>query len=131
MAPDVQTTQDTKQLVLDFYDLAFVQRDAAQAAERYLSPDYKQHNPQAPDGPEAFVGIMAHVVGQAPDVSFELKRSVAEGDLVVLHHHMKMSAEDRGSAVVDIFRVDDGRIVEHWDVLQPVPEESANANGMF
>jgi predicted SnoaL-like aldol condensation-catalyzing enzyme len=129
MAPDVHT-RSAKQTVLDFFSLAFEQREAAQAAEHFLASDYKQHNPQAPDGPEAFVAILGHIFGQAPEASFDLKRVVAEDDLVVLHYLLKMTPEDRGSAVVDIFRVEDGRIAEHWDILQPVPEESANANGM-
>ncbi len=64
-------------------------------------------------------------------MSFALKRVIAEDDLVVLHYHLKMTPDDLGQAVVDIFRVEDGRIVEHWDVLQPVPAESANTNTMF
>jgi predicted SnoaL-like aldol condensation-catalyzing enzyme len=130
MAPDTQTTQDLKQTVVDFFDLAFVQRRPREAADRHMASDYVQHNPQAPDGAEAFVGVIEHILGQAPDATFEVKRVIAEGDLVVIHHLLRMSAEDRGSAVVDIFRVDGGKIVEHWDVLQPVPEASANTNGM-
>jgi predicted SnoaL-like aldol condensation-catalyzing enzyme len=131
MTPDLQREQDAKRIVLDFFDLAFVQREAAKAAERYLGTEYKQHNPLAPDGPEAFVGFIGVFLGQAPQISFDLKRVIAEDDLVVLHYHLKMSPDDLGQAVVDIFRVEDGRIVEHWDVLQPVPAESANSNGMF
>jgi len=127
------TTEPThaKRIVLDFYDLAFVQREPAQAAERYLGAEYKQHNPTAPDGARVFPELIDGLFAQAPDASFDLKRAVAEDDLVVLHYHLKMTPEDSGNAVVDIFRVEDGRIVEHWDVMQPVPAESANANGMF
>ena len=122
---------DAKRLVLEFFDLAFVQRDAAQAAERYLGAEYKQHNPTAPDGREVFADLIGGLFGQAPEASFHLKRAVAEDDLVVLHYELKMTPDDLGQAVVDIFRVQDGRIVEHWDVIQPVPAESANSNGMF
>ncbi len=131
MTPDPQRDQDAKRIVLDFFDLAFVQREAAKAAERYLGMEYKQHNPLAPDGPEAFVSFIGVFLAQAPQISFELKRVIAEDDLVVLHYHLKMSPDDLGQAVVDIFRVEDERIVEHWDVLQAVPTESANTNRMF
>ena len=131
MTTDPYPAQDAKRVVLDFFDLAFVQRKAAEAAERYLGATYTQHNPLAPDGPEAFVRFIGVFQEQAPQMSFDLKRVIAEGDLVVLHYHLKMTPDDRGQAVVDIFRVEDGRVVEHWDVLQPVPAESANTNTMF
>lgn len=66
-----------------------------------------------------------------PGLRADIKRVIAEGDLVVVHVHMKMSDEDRGLAVIDIFRLEDGKIVEHWDAMQPVPEKSANDNTMF
>ena len=66
-----------------------------------------------------------------PNRSSEIKRVMAEGDLVVLHVHSKPSPEDRGSAIIDIFRVENGKIVEHWDVIQPIPEKAANTNTMF
>jgi predicted SnoaL-like aldol condensation-catalyzing enzyme len=131
MTPDLQSKQDAKRIVLDFFDLAFVKREAAQAAERYLGTEYKQHNPMAADGPEAFVGLIGAFLEQAPQMSFDLKRVIAEDDLIVLHYHLRMTPDDLGQAVVDIFRVEDGRIVEHWDVAQAVPAESANTNGMF
>jgi predicted SnoaL-like aldol condensation-catalyzing enzyme len=131
VTPSLQSEQSAKRIVLDFFDLAFVQRKPAEAAERYLGAEYKQHNPLAPDGPEAFVGFIGVFQEQAPEMSFDIKRVVAEDDLVVLHYHLKMTPDDLGQAVVDIFRVEDGRVVEHWDVLQPVPAESANTNTMF
>ena len=103
MTPDPQSGQDAKRIVLDFFDLAFVKREAAQAAERYLGTEYKQHNPLAPDGPEAFVSFVGTFVKQAPQMSFDLKRVIAEDDLVVLHYHLRMSPDDVGQAVVDIF----------------------------
>ena len=122
---------DAKRIVLDFFDLAFVQREAAQAAERYLGTTYTQHNPTAPDGPEVFPTLIGGLFSQAPEASFHLKRAIAENDLVVLHYNLRMFADNPGHAVVDIFRVETGRIVEHWDVMQPVPAESNNENGMF
>jgi predicted SnoaL-like aldol condensation-catalyzing enzyme len=126
-----QQEADVKRVVLEFFDLAFVEREPAQAAERFLGAAYTQHNPTAPDGPAAFPDLIGGLFAQAPDASFHLKRAIAEDDLVVLHYNLKFFPDDLGQAVVDIFRVQDGRIVEHWDVMQPVPAESANSNGMF
>ncbi len=123
-----------KEVVTAFYDLAFVQGKAGDAARKFISADkYVQHNPQAPDGREAFIkGFAAFVDGSG--YRCQLKRVVAEGDLVVTHGHCKEkpgSAKDRGSAVMDIFRVENGLIVEHWDVEQAVPAKAKNRNTMF
>jgi predicted SnoaL-like aldol condensation-catalyzing enzyme len=84
-------------------------------------------NPLAPDGPEAFVAF----VKAFPELSADIRTVIAEGDLVVTHGVVKFSAEDRGTVAVDIFRLDDGEVVEHWDVVQPWPEECANRHPMF
>ncbi len=131
MTTSVQNGSDAKRIVLEFFDLAFVQRQPAQAAERYLGATYTQHNPTAPDGPEVLATLIPQFLDSAPEMSFDIKRVVAEEDLVVLHYHLKMSPDDLGRAVVDIFRVESGKVVEHWDVLQPVPAEAANTNTMF
>jgi predicted SnoaL-like aldol condensation-catalyzing enzyme len=131
MTPASQADHDARRIVLQFFDLAFVRREPAQAAERYMGTMYTQHNPLAADGREAFVGLMNAFFRQAPELSFDIKRVIAEDDLVVLHYHLKMVPDDPGQAVVDIFRVEGGRVVEHWDVLQAVPAESANTNTMF
>jgi predicted SnoaL-like aldol condensation-catalyzing enzyme len=123
-----------KEVVSDFYELAFVQGHAVEAAEKYISPDkYVQHNPQAGDGRQAFIKGFAAFVAQT-GYRCQLKRVVAEGDLVVTHGHCKQhpaKRSDRGAAVFDIFRVEQGRITEHWDAEQPVPAKSQNANTMF
>ena len=100
-------TTEVKQLVLDFFDLAFVQRKAAQAAERYLGAGYTHHDPTAPDGPEAFPALIGGLFGQAP-ASFHLERALAEDDHVVLHYNLQMFPGDLGQAVADIFRVEGG-----------------------
>ena len=122
---------DAKSTVLAFFDLAFVQRDALAAADRYLGETYTQHNPTVPDGPDVFKQFIPQWLASVPELSFDIRRVIAEGDLVALHYHLKTSPDDLGTAVVDIFRVEDGRVVEHWDVLQPVPAEAANSNTMF
>ena len=120
-----------KGAVKEFYELAFNEGRPEDAVDRYLGPRYVQHNPQAADGPEAFIGFVNWYRGEYPQLAVEIKRILAEDDLVVTHGVIKTSPEDRGTAAVDIFRVEDGKIVEHWDVLQPVPESSANDNTMF
>jgi predicted SnoaL-like aldol condensation-catalyzing enzyme len=120
-----------KRTVREFYERAFNEGEAEEAVERYLGPTYTQHNPQAADGADAFIGFVRWYRGEYPQLSVEIKRMIAEGDLVVTHGVIKTSPEDRGTAAVDIFRLEEGKIVEHWDVLQPVPEEAANDNTMF
>ena len=119
--------EQNKRTVVAYYELAFNEHKPEEAVERYVGSQYIQHNPQAPDGPEAFVAF----VNAFPELSVDIRRVIAEGDLVVTHGVVKFSAEDRGTVAVDIFRLDDGKVVEHWDVLQPWPEESANPHPMF
>ena len=123
-------TSANTRTVKSFYGTAFNEGKPEEAIERHVGDRYTQHNPQAGDGPEAFVGFVHWYRGEFPQLHVEIKRTIAEGDLVVTHGVIKTSPEDRGTAAVDIFRLEDGKIVEHWDVLQPVPEQSANDNGM-
>jgi len=120
-----------KQTVVGFYTLAFNDKQPAEAVARYVGSQYIQHNPLAGDGAEAFIQFVTGFLAQVPQLSVEIKRTIAEGDFVVTHCLLKMSPEDRGTAVMDFFRLEDGKIVEHWDVLQPVPETAANNNTMF
>lgn len=119
-----------KKIVLAFYDAALVKKDA-DAAVSYLGNRYVQHNPMAPDGPEGLRGLIKFLKERFPTRSSDIKRVMADGDLVILHVHSKSNPEDRGSAIVDIFRLENGKIVEHWDVIQAVPEKAANNNTMF
>lgn len=102
-----------------------------EGAARCLGPTYRQHNPDVPDGKTAFIANFKTFFAAHPDSTFEVKRMFCEGDFVTVHAHWKRDPEDRGSAVMDIFRLEHGRIVEHWDVVQPVPETLAHANTMF
>jgi predicted SnoaL-like aldol condensation-catalyzing enzyme len=129
-APDDRGGHHTR-TVLAFYDLAFNQGNPREAVARCVGPVYTQHNPLAPDGPEAFVRFVEGFRAQYPQLRVDVKRTVAEGDLVVTHVHLTLGPEDRGSAVMDLFRLDHGKIVEHWDVIQPIPETAANDNTMF
>ncbi|PCE32780.1 nuclear transport factor 2 family protein [Burkholderia ubonensis] len=119
-----------RQLVLTFYDRFFNKHEIA-AAATVVADDYKQHNPYVPDGKQPFVSYFTGAFKDNPRSRAQIVRSAADGDLVYLHVHSTEHPGDRGQAVIDIFRVKDGKIVEHWDVIQPVPEQSANANTMF
>jgi predicted SnoaL-like aldol condensation-catalyzing enzyme len=127
----VTDAENNKQTVIAYYTMAFNDRKPAEAAQKYGGDHYIQHNPQARDGFEAFVGFVEGFVEQFPQMSLEIKRVVAEGDMVVTHSLIKTSPEDRGTAAADFFRLEDGKVVEHWDVLQPVPESAANDHPMF
>ncbi len=123
--------QKNKQTVLAYLNTAFNEKKPAEAVQKYGGSHYIQHNPQAPDGFEAFIQVVGGFLEQFPQVSFDIKRAVAEGDLVVTHSLLKTSPEDRGTAVADFFRLEEGKVVEHWDVLQPIPESAANEHPMF
>lgn len=120
-----------KRSVVEFYELAFNAKKPAEAINRYAGPDYIQHNPEVANGPEGFIQFVNGFTAAHPALHLEIKKTIAEGDFVVLHVLARTSPQDRGMAVMDIFRLEKGRIVEHWDVLQPIPERSANNNGMF
>lgn len=123
--------EKNKEIVRDFYHLAFNKHKPRQAMGRYGGKKYIQHNPYAPDGKQAFIDFFEPYLKKNKEVRVEIKRLIAEGDLVVVHAHSKKAPNDRGSAVVDIFRLSGGKIVEHWDVVQAIPEKMAHSNSMF
>ncbi len=120
-----------KKLVMAAFDLLFVQHKVDQAVDTYFDPGYIQHNPMAATGAEPMRNFFKAFYAGNPGASVKLGQVLADGDLVAVHYLTKFKPEDRGYAVVDIFRVANGKIAEHWDVVQPVPEKSANNNGMF
>ena len=119
-----------KQVVVDYYQTAFG-GDPEKAVADHFGPRYVQHNPQAQDGPAAFIGFVKWLRGEYPDLRLDIKRVIAEGDLVVTHSHLHLAPGNPGRALADFFRLEDGKVVEHWDVIQDVPATSANLNGMF
>ena len=129
LAGNTPAEEANRKLVVEFYERVLNQKDVA-AIDRYVGP-YKQHNPMAGDGPEGLKGYINYLKEHAPQSRSEIKRVFADGDFVILHVHAVRQPGDRGQAIMDIFRVSNGKLVEHWDVIQDVPEKAANSNGMF
>ena len=129
-AINMQNVEDNKKVVLTFYNKALNDKDP-QAALQYLGAPYIQHNPNAEDGAAGFVKYINFIRQSFPQSHSEIKAAFAEGDFVILHVHTVREPGQRGNAIAEFFRLEDGKIVEHWDVIQPVPERSANGNGMF
>jgi predicted SnoaL-like aldol condensation-catalyzing enzyme len=129
-AADLQQQEANKKIVVEFYEKALNQKDF-EAASKYLGPRYTQHNPNAPDGPEGLKTFLQFLKEKFPGSRSEIKRVFADGDYVILHVHAVREPGTRGNAIIDIFKLENGKVVEHWDVVQPIPEKAANTNGMF
>ncbi len=129
-AADTAQTEANKKVVAEFYEAAINQKNF-EAAAKFLGPRYIQHNPNAADGPEGLKAFINFLREKFPDSHSEVKRVFVDGDYVVQHVHSVRVPGSRGSAIINIFKLENGKIVEHWDVIQEIPEKSANANTMF
>lgn len=126
------TPEQNKINALAFYELVFNQHKVQEGTDKYVGKEYLQHNPTVADGGKAFVDAFAPFLKENPKSRAIIKRVMADGDLVALHVHSQLDEQDPGEAVVDIFRFNkDGKIVEHWDVIQAVPEKTVSGRGMF
>ena len=127
-----RTTEEQRNLdlVLAMYRDVLIPFDSSQV-ERYISPDYVQHSSLAPPGREALKEFLDVVRRQSPDARTHVKRSFVDGDHVICHTHVIRHAGDPGLAVVDIFRIEQGMVVEHWDVLMEVPLNPVNTLPLF
>jgi predicted SnoaL-like aldol condensation-catalyzing enzyme len=125
-------SEKNKANTVAFYKTALFEGDVENAFRSYAGDTYRQHNPLVEDGVEGVRKFVAWIMANHPDARGEIKRVFADGDYVILHSHWHgLSDNPRGEAVVDIFRWEGGKVVEHWDVIQPIPEKAANNNTMF
>jgi predicted SnoaL-like aldol condensation-catalyzing enzyme len=126
----VSDIERNKQVVVDYYQTAF-NGNPRKAVADHFGDRYIQHNPDAKDGPEASIGFVTWLRGEYPELRLDIKRVIAEEDFVVTHSHLILRPGEQGRALADFFRLENGKVVEHWDVIQDVPTKSANNNGMF
>jgi predicted SnoaL-like aldol condensation-catalyzing enzyme len=124
-------SEQNKQIAIAFYSKLINDFDPESAFELYGGPTYRQHTPAIEDGREGVTQFIHWLHETFPQSRMEIKKSFSDGDMVVLHCHWVKNPGDRGNAVVDLFRVENGKVVEHWDVIQPIPETSKNNNTMF
>ena len=119
------------QKAMAFLDMVFNQKKVKEGFDTYVGDKYIQHNPIAADGKEAAVEVLGKFMQMVPTWSYTFKHAYVDGDIAIIHSLVKAKPEDRGNAVIDIFRFEKGKVVEHWDVIQAIPEKSANNNTMF
>ncbi|WP_424991014.1 nuclear transport factor 2 family protein [Fluviibacterium sp. S390] len=125
------TPDQKKQAVIAFYEMMFNDNRPRDAIERYVGADYIQHNPHVASGKQGFIDYFDRMAAEYPGKRVEVKRAFCDGDHVILHCH-QIWPGGLEYAGIDIFRLDEqGKVVEHWDVLQEVPDHSAHDNGMF
>jgi predicted SnoaL-like aldol condensation-catalyzing enzyme len=138
-APGVATAQGShharhlsnREIVTRFINLFYTQGRVREAFMTYVAPAYIQHNPVARDGRDAAIAALEPYFASQPNAIREVQRIIVDGNMAAVHVRLRQNPQDRGVAVVDILRLENGMIVEHWDVIQPVPEHSANAHPMF
>ena len=132
-AEDKQSSLEAANLEKAIYCMELLEKhlDIERADRECFGETYVQHTPWVADGREAVIAAFTNRVQKNPALNIDIKRTAANGDLVWIHGHVKATPDALGSAVVNIFRMEDGKFVEHWNVVTPVPEESLNDNTMF
>lgn len=131
---DDRATLSVREVAERFIELFHVQDNPQDAFSAWVHPDYIQHNPNAPTGRDATLAMMRETMHKHPELTHTVKRVIiGDDDLVAVHHHFRRTKDEPGYAVVDILRIENGYVVEHWDVIQPVPDPAGakNRNGMF
>ena len=123
-------TEFNRRIVEDFAEMFYRRKEVRRAFMKYVIEDYIQHNPNIPDGRDAAIEALEQKFSE-PQASFDIKRILVDDDLAAIHLHGQLSADNLGGAVVDLFRIENGKIVEHWDVLQAIPTKAANNHPMF
>ena len=126
----LSSLEANKKIVQEFYDLLINKKDF-KAASKYIGNRYVQHNPLVAEGPEGLKAFVDFLKSDYPDARSEIKRIFADGDYVIIHVHSVRIPNTRGRAIFDLFKLENGKIVEHWDAIQEIPDSSANPNGMF
>ena len=129
-ADGIPEFKNNRDMVGYFWNQVFNRHDPS-VIDQMTGETYTQHSPGFADGKKAFRDGITGFLQEFPESSAEIKHIGADGDLVFIHNHIKLNPKDRGQAAVDIFRVRDGKIVEHWDVIQDIPEKAENPNTMF
>jgi predicted SnoaL-like aldol condensation-catalyzing enzyme len=125
-----RSLEANKKIVKEFYDFLINKKDF-KAASKYIGNRYIQHNPLVADGPEGLKAFVDFLKSDYPHARSEIKRVFADGNYVILHVHSVRIPRTRGRAILELFKLEKGKIVEHWDAIQEIPESSANPNGMF
>ncbi len=120
-----------KEVATRFMTEFYIDKKVRAAFETWVVPEYIQHNPLAPNGRDAAIAFLEPFFAKNPGIQYSIKRVIADGNLVAIHSHGIFTPGDRGNAIVDILRIENCKVVEHWDVIQPIPEKAANTNTMF
>jgi predicted SnoaL-like aldol condensation-catalyzing enzyme len=130
---DAPVTKNPKGLLaVGLLDTVFNQHKVQEGFDKYVGDTYRQHNPYAADGKQAAIDFLSKFLVEGAVYHYDFKHVYVDGSIVIVHSHVTRGTDDRGSSVIDMFRLDKhNKIVEHWDIVQPVPEKSANDNTMF
>jgi predicted SnoaL-like aldol condensation-catalyzing enzyme len=131
MSSEKSKSEENKKIVVAFYQKALFEGDVDTAIRLYGGPHYTQHTPFAGDGFDGLREYVKWIAKNYPNIRGEIKRVFADGDYVFLHCHYTGFFGPNGDAIIDIFRLENGKLVEHWDVIQAIPEKSLNKNTMF